>query len=205
MIRIFFEGLLLGLSTGAYCMGTCLVFFMPYLLAEGRHGVRDNLNTVLFFMLGRFISYICFAVLVSFLGVKYRDIFTNRVFYFGLIIVSVLMLVYALTRSFGELKFCRRLLGHFSSARMPFVLGMLSGLHPCMPFLAAAARVLTLGSILLGVVLFLAFFLGTSVYMIPMFFVSYLNRVERLKQIGLMILFLSGLWFLCVGISGVMK
>ena len=205
MIRIFFEGLLLGLSTGAYCLGTCLVFFTPYLLAEGKQRLRDNLNTVLLFMSGRFISYICFAVLVSLLGAKYRDVFTNRVFYFGLIIVSVLMLTYALSRNFGELKFCRQFLGRFSSARMPFVLGILSGLHPCMPFLAAAARVLILGSIFSGVVLFFAFFIGTSVYMIPMVFVSYLNKAERLKQIGLMMLFLSGIWFLCVGISGVIK
>jgi sulfite exporter TauE/SafE len=205
MIQAAFEGLLLGLSTGAYCIGTCLVFFMPYLLAEGRKRLFENLQSILSFMLGRLLSYISFALLISFLGMRYRDIFTNKFSYIGLIIVSSLMLIYALTRNFGELKFCQRLLHHFSSRGMPFVLGMLSGLHPCMPFLAGALRLWELKSLLLGLILFLAFFLGTSVYMVPLLFISYLNRIERLKQIGLMMVFLSGLWFLWIGILGVIR
>lgn len=205
MVRIVTEGLLLGLSTGAYCLGTCMIFFMPYLLGEGRQGVPENLGKILFFMLGRLVAYIGFALGVGFLGMKYRNLFTVKFSYFSLIIVSLLMIAYALTGNFGKLKFCRRIIHHFSSKRMPFALGVFSGLNPCVPFLIGAVRIWTIESISLGVVLFLAFFLGTSVYMIPLVFVSYLNRIKRLKQIGLIIALLSGLWFLFVAIAGLLN
>jgi len=53
--------------------------------------------------------------------------------------------------------------------------------------------------------LFIAFFLGTSSYMIPLVFVSYLNKNERIKQIGIMLALLSSIWFLFTGIAGLMR
>jgi hypothetical protein len=55
------------------------------------------------------------------------------------------------------------------------------------------------------VILFIAFFFGTSVYMIPLVFVSYVNKSERIKRIGLMVAMISGIWFLFVGMSGLMR
>ena len=54
-------------------------------------------------------------------------------------------------------------------------------------------------------ILFIAFFLGTSVYMIPLAFVSYINKSVRIRQISLMVALLSGAWFLYVGISGLAR
>jgi sulfite exporter TauE/SafE len=91
-----------------------------------------------------------------------------------------------------------------SLLRIPFFLGVFSGLNPCPPFLVGVARLLTLNNVLGGVVLFIAFFLGTSVYMAPLLFVSLFNKSARIKQIGLMVGLLSGIWFLFVGITGLM-
>lgn len=204
MTQIIFEGLILGLSSGVYCLGACFVFFMPYLLSEAKQKVFENLKRILSYMAGRLIAYIAFALIMGFIGSSYRNIFTVKFSHFSLIAASLLMLIYALTRNFPDSGFCAYL-RRFSLARIPFFLGLFSGLNPCLPFLVGAARIWTLGSILHGVLLFLAFFLGTSVYMLPLVFVSYLNRVERIKQIGLMVALLSSLWFLFVGIFGVMK
>ena len=168
MIRIFFEGILLGLSTGIYCVGACLVFFMPYLLVEGAGKVSENLKKVSSFMLGRLIAYIAFALIMSFIGMSYQNMFTARFSYICLILASLLMLVYSLTHNFKNSEFCSYIVKGFSMMRVPF-------------------------------------FLGTSVYMIPLVFVSYLNRSERIKHIGLMVALLSSLWFLFVGISGLMR
>lgn len=205
MTQIIFEGLILGLSSGVYCLGACFVFFMPYLLIEAKQKVFENLKKILSYMAGRLIAYIAFALIMGFIGSSYRNIFTVKFSHFSLIAASLLMLIYALTRNFPDSGFCALFLRRFSLTRIPFFLGLFSGLNPCLPFLVGAARLWTLGSILHGVILFMAFFLGTSVYMVPLVFVSYLNRVERIKQIGLMVALLSSLWFLFVGISGVMK
>lgn len=205
MIQIILEGLILGLSAGVYCLGTCLVFFMPYLLAEGRQRVFENLRKILLFMLGRLIAYIGFALIMGFIGITHQNIFTAKLSHFSLIMVSLLMLIYALTHNFPNSKFCSSFINRFSLMRMPFFLGLFSGLNPCLPFLVGLTRLWTLKSIFGGVILFSAFFLGTSVYMIPLVFFSYLNRIERVKQIGVIVALLSGIWFLFVGISGLMN
>jgi len=205
VIQIILEGLMLGLSTGVYCVGACLVFFMPYLLVEGKHKVFENSRKILLFMSGRLIAYIGFALTIGFIGTNHRDILTARFSHFSLVMASLLMLTYALTNNFQDHKFCKSLLLRFSVMRVPFFLGLFSGLNPCAPFLVGVTRLLTLEGILNGVILFVAFFLGTSVYMVPLVFVSYLNRIERVKQIGSIVALLSGAWFLFIGITGLIR
>lgn len=202
MTRIILEGLTLGLSSGIYCIGSCLVFFMPYLLVEGRKGISENLKKVFSFMTGRLAAYIIFALAAGFIGSLYRNIFTVRLSHICLIAASLLMLGYSLAHNFKGHAFCGSLAGRFSLMRIPFFLGFLTGLNPCPPFLVGAARLWTLNDIPGGVMLFVAFFLGTSVYMIPLIFIPYLNRSERIKRIGVMVALLSSLWFLFAGISG---
>lgn len=202
MIRIILEGFILGLSTGVYCVGTCLVFFMPYLLVESKRKVFENFKNIALFMLGRLIAYIGFALLMGFLGIAHRDIFTAKFSYGSLIAASLIMLAYALTNNFADSKLCSFVLYRFRLMRIPFFLGLFTGLNPCLPFMVGVTRLWTLDTMVQGVVLFGAFFFGTSVYMIPLIFVAYLNRIERIKQIGLIVALLSSLWFLFVGILG---
>ncbi|OGX00590.1 MAG: hypothetical protein A3I73_02150 [Omnitrophica bacterium RIFCSPLOWO2_02_FULL_45_16] len=205
MIRIIFEGLMLGLSAGIYCVGACLVFFMPYLLIEGRQKVFENLRKILSFMLGRLISYIAFALIIGFIGASYRNIFTVRFSHICLIAASLLMLIYSVTHNVKDSRFCAGLANRFNLMRLPFFLGLFTGLNPCPPFLVGATRLWTLNDIFGGVILFIAFFLGTSVYMIPLIFVSYINKSERIKHIGVMMALLSSLWFLFMGILGLIR
>ncbi len=196
---------MLGLSSGIYCVGSCLVFFMPYLLVEGKQKVFENLGKILSFMTGRLIAYIAFALITGFIGSSYQSLFTNRFSNICLIAAASLMLIYSLSHSFRGSGFCAPFIRRFSLMRIPFFLGLFTGLNPCPPFLVGVARLLTLNNILGGVVLFIAFFLGTSAYMIPLVFVSYLNKNERIKQIGIMVALLSSIWFLFVGIAGLMR
>lgn len=205
MVRIILEGLILGLSTGIYCVGVCLAFFFPYLLAEGKQKIGENLRKLSSFLVGRLAAYIAFALIMGFLGSSYQGIFTARFSHLSLIIAAALMLIYALSHSFKDTRFCAPLIKHFSLMRIPFFLGLFTGLNPCPPFLVGVARLWTLNNILGGTILFIGFFLGTSVYMIPMAFVAYLNKSERMKQIGLMMALLSSVWFLFVGITGLMR
>ncbi len=205
MIQVITEGLMLGLSTGAYCVGVCMVFFMPYLLIEGKQNIHENLKNILLFLSGRFIAYIAFAWVMAVVGTTYRELFTVRFSHASLIVASLLMLGYAFIHNFSDSKSCMPYLHKLRFMRIPFFLGLFSGLNPCMPFLVGVARLWTLQSVVLGVVLFIAFFFGTSVYMIPLLFVAYLNRIERVRQIGVIVAILSGLWFLVIGISGLIN
>lgn len=205
MIRIILEGLLLGLSAGLYCAGTCLVFFMPYLVVEGRQKIFENLKKISSFMLGRLVAYIAFALIVGFIGTSYRNILTARFSYICLVAASLFMFFYSLAHNFMGSGFCAPFVRRFSLMRIPFFFGLLTGLNPCPPFLVGAARLWTLKGALAGVILFIAFFIGTSVYMIPLVFVHYLTRSERVKRIGLMVALLSSAWFFFVGVWGLIR
>lgn len=205
MIRIVLEGLVLGLSTGSYCLGMCFVFFMPYLCVEGQKNVFENFKKISLFLSGRLIAYVAFALIMGSLGAAGHNIITARVASLSLVAVSLLMLFYGLTHNFADSRFCQTMLHRFKLMRVPFFLGLFSGLNPCPPFLVGLARLWTLNSIMGGVVLFIAFFFGTSVYLAPLVFVAYLNRVERIRQIGLIVTLLSSVWFLFVGITGLMQ
>ncbi len=205
MTRIIFEGLTLGLSSGVCCVGSCLVFFAPYLLVEGRVKISENIKKILSFMLGRLIAYIAFALIMGFIGASYRNIFTVKFSYISLIAASLAMLIYSLSHSFKNSGFCAHFIKRFSLLRIPFFLGVFTGLNLCPPFLVGAARLWTMNNIIGGVILFIAFFLGTSIYILPLVFVSSLNKSERVRQAGLIAALLSGAWFLFVGITGLMR
>jgi sulfite exporter TauE/SafE len=204
MIRIIFEGFFLGLSTGAYCISACLVFFMPYLLVEARQNVRENLKQIGSFMGGRLIAYIGFAVAMGAIETTHKEMFTPRFTHLSLVVVSLIMFFYALSNHFADAKICSTFIHRFRLVRIPFFLGLFSGLSPCMPFLVGATRLWTLNNIGQGVILFAAFFVGTSLYMTPLIFVGYINRFERVKRIGILVALLSSLWFFFVGISGLL-
>jgi len=205
MTRVILEGLMLGLSSGIYCVGSCLVFFTPYLLVEGKQKVFENLGKILLFMVGRLIAYIAFALIIGFIGSSYQSLFTNRFSNICLIAAAALMLIYTLGHSFRDFGFCAFFIRHFRLIRIPFFLGLFTGLNPCPPFLVGIGRLLTLNNIFAGVVLFIAFFLGTSVYMLPLLFVSRLNKNARIKQIGIMLALVSSIWFLFAGIAGLAR
>ena len=125
-MRIIIEGLMLGLSTGANCAGSCLVFFMPYLLAEGKPQLWENLKKISLVMLGRLIAYSSFALIMGFLGSEFKHVFTDRLAHLGLIAASLLMLIYVLTHKFSESKFCSYFIRRFNLIRLPFFLGLFS-------------------------------------------------------------------------------
>jgi sulfite exporter TauE/SafE len=205
MTRIIIEGFALGLSAGIYCAGACLSFFMPYLIAEGEGKLLANMRKISSFLAGRFIAYIAFALIISLIGNAHRDILTAGTSHICLIAASLVMLGYSLAHNFGVHGPCVSSAGRSKLIGVPFFLGLFTGMNPCPPFLVGATRILTLASIPEGCLLFAAFFAGTSVYMLPLVFVPYFARGERIKRIGLMVAFLSGIWFLIAGIMGVVR
>ena len=84
---------------------------------------------------------------------------------------------------------------------MPPVLGFLTGINPCPPFLLATTYVLDGADPLDGVLLFVAFFAGTSLYMLPLAFVGLLSRYEQIREVARLTAIIVGVVFLLMGIS----
>ena len=164
MIEHLIEGSLLGLATGTACLATCGPVYFSYLLSEERSG-RESVLVILLLSAGRFVSYALFGALVGLLGG-----YISRSF--RLLLASSGYLLFSLFLVFSVVRVRRACAGCSTSkllrmTRSPLLLGILTGFSICPAFLIALTRAFDKGGSLVGSLLFVGFFVGTTVYMVP--------------------------------------
>lgn len=210
MISMFGEALLLGLSTGTYCVVSCAPVLLPFLFSEtGKH--KNTTIYIIRFMLGRFVGYILIGALLGMTGTLAMEKMPVRIH--AMISAAVYLmigLVMLLTGIFYFAKgshFCRAINRRLTPRLNAMVLGILTGINFCPPFLAAAARVFSYRQALTGIPYFFFFYLGTSVYLLPLFgiplFKKHINELRIVARITTVIL---GIYFFVFpGLSGIAR
>ncbi len=200
------QGFLLGLAVAPTCLAYCAPVLVPYLLGEGRD-VRQNYAVLGQFLGGRLGGYLLFGLLawaanqLLFQDTRYQG------FTFGLIYVALagFLALYGLSRPPTA---CagRSLRGLLSMLRarwpvlLPLTLGFFTGLNLCPPFLLAVTEAAHAGSAWESVLFFLAFFLGTAVYFIPLPFLGALRRFPALQTVGKLAAVVMAAYYGYVGI-----
>jgi hypothetical protein len=210
---MMFEGFLLGLSTCTVCLATCAPVMVPFFLAEGRP-LGSGFWALLQFLGGRLIGYGVFAVLAWGLGQALGELPAGRGLLLGAatVLLSAVLIIYG----FGVLPL--RPLRHDCPAEpaagwrervqkrwpflLPVLLGFLTGLNLCPPFLLALTR--AAGGehppgLAASLLFFLAFFLGTSVCFVPMPLLGTFRRLQVLKILGRLAAGLVGIYLLVSG------
>jgi len=191
-------GFLTGLSVGIYCLGICLPIFVPILLSQERK-TKESFWLVLEFSAGRLLGYLTFGFLVGWLGVVIESKIVHQIAQLSTALMGVLMLGYSLgLTALWRYQACRTF---FQKVRIPILLGFLTGLNVCPPFLASLGFVFNLKSILLGVLYFLFFFLGTSVYIVPLAFLGIFSQQPFFQKIARISGVLVGGYFLISGLT----
>ena len=191
-------GFLTGLSVGVYCLGICLPIFIPVLLAEKRK-TKESFLLILEFSLGRFLGYLLFGFIVGWLGVVVQSKIIHQIVRLSTSLMGVLMIGYSLgLTSFWGHKKCKAV---FHKLKIPILLGFLTGINVCPPFLASLTYVFNLQSVLLGVLYFLFFFLGTSIYIVPLAFLGVFSQQTIFQKIARISGILVGTYFLILGLG----
>jgi sulfite exporter TauE/SafE len=198
MMEVAIQGILLGLSTGLFCLGYCAPVFVPLIMSEKR-AVAHNALVVGELALGRLIAYLLSGAVAGYLGMQLEGPAFQRIIGWAMIILSAILLLYVVTMRWPHLTLCRWAKGsHF---RFPIVFGFLTGINICPPFLLAVAYTFGLGSMVIGTIFFGGFFLGTSVYLLVLLPLGYLGQWQNLRIIALITAILSGVFFLFMGIA----
>jgi len=205
MTKIVIEGFSLGVSSGIYCLSSCIVFFLPYMFSEARQGIKNNFFLLLEFLFGRLCAYLIFALMISFLAQRYKEFIQPSFLSFALIFSSLLMIIYALVKNLPALKICQRIHSFWVFRRIPFILGFLLGINICPPFLLGLVKLIEIANIFLGVVFFLSFFLATCLYTLFLLFFAGFTHIQRLQNIARLVSLLVGLWFLFNGLLAFLK
>lgn len=201
MPALFSEGFLLGLSTGFYCLASCLPLLAPYLLAEGRAAWKFNFYIFLQFLGGRFAAYMLFALLASLAGKAGRYALPAWVVPLSMSACGLFMVFLAFSRLRGHAAPCllKKDLSPFFR-RLPLALGFVTGINVCPPFMAGFLRLLEMADIPNGFAYFGGFFSATSLFISPVLLgTPWLG--QRASEIGRLTLLLAGLWYLVLGLN----
>ncbi len=195
------EAFLLGLSTGPVCLAYCAPILVPLIVSEEeQHKYSRTLRLLGLFLLGRFGGYLSVGLVTGLLG--------SRIFKFGkgspqvvlTLLIGIILLVLGLMKNFPHLKLCKIWPGGRSSAGWGVVLGFLTGLSICPPFIAAMTASAALGSLQGSIFYFTAFFFGTALYLPLMILLGPLCRIEAANHVAKICLILTGSWFTLKGL-----
>lgn len=195
MIAKILSGFLAGLSVGVYCLGLCLPIFLPLLLSQNQKG-KKSLRLVLEFSLGRLLGYLVFGLIFGWFGQLIQSSYVHLLAGLANLWMGILMIIYSL--GLLDKKFCRFI--SFAKIKWPIVLGFLTGVNICPPFLGSLAYVFNLKSIIISLFYFLMFFLGTSAYIIPFTLLGAFSGKTWLQKIAQYSGILVGIYFVIINL-----
>ncbi len=194
------EGFALGISLGATCFLTCGPVVLSFLLRR-EHSLASSFLTLAQILIGRFVGYSLVGVLAGALGGMIPE--SVRVpLGLGSIVVLGAMLVYYGVKGGAVERGCP-VKGFKRYATHPILLGFLTGLEVCPPFILAAMRAATSGGAIAGFTLFIGFFAGTSIFMLPIAFFGVASSFKGVRVFGAIASVIVGMWFVAQGTSGI--
>lgn len=203
----FGEALLLGLASGPACVASCGPVLVPSLLAE-RGGLPLNVRYLGAFLSTRLLGYLLFAAAAWEVGTLTALRAPTRGFIFALIhlLLGAVLLRYAYSagRACNQAPGPPHLvtIGAAGNHRLSgaAVLGLLTGISLCPPFVAAGIRAAGLPTVVAALLFFASFFVGTSVWFVPFAGFGWLRRNEALTTVARMTMALIALFYFYAGL-----
>lgn len=200
LLTLAARALLLGLSTGLFCVGFCVPLLGPVMLSRKKSGFRQSAVSICLFLGGRLVAYLLFGLVFGALGSTLAGVSSVKPVLVPLLygILGLLLVVYGLVQSFPHIGLCRLLSPRFSSNWYVVVLGFLAGINLCPPFLLAVTAAMDIGGALQGMFFFLVFFVATSVYLLPLLLSGLVNRFGSVRFAARATAVVAGLYFVYV-------
>ncbi|MGB9742150.1 MAG: sulfite exporter TauE/SafE family protein [candidate division WOR-3 bacterium] len=201
-LTLLARALILGLTTGGYCLGFCLPVVAPPFFGA-RSASKAALRLVVF-LSGRLVSYLGFGVLAGLVGTVLNNYHLFRAVglpavYF---LLGILLISYGITsfNPFARFAICRLLQPKLNSNWFLFLLGILVGISPCPPFLLALVNVLDRAGVLNGLLFFFVFFFATTIYFLPLIPAGYLSRFEVIRTAARILATITGVYFIIIAL-----
>lgn len=205
------SGFFLGVANGITCLATCAAVLVPLFLGEGQR-LKENSLLLGKFLAGRLAGYLLFGVLAWAANwvILHEPAARSVIFGATYFLLAGMMLAYGA----GKLHLTcavtprdlRARFGGYAWLRpwLPAVFGLLTGLNLCPPFLLAFTNAALNGTLIGSLAFFAAFFLGTSIYLLPVplvgAFRSSPQTGQALQTIGKMAAVLMSLYYVYSGI-----
>jgi len=195
MVEQLFFGFLAGISSGVFCVSSCFPIFIP-LLMTAKQSFKSSFRVVFEFSLGRLAGYMLIGSIVGLLGEIITITFIHNLSAFALIISGLLLVLYSL----ALLKHLSKRYCFVKKVKMPLLLGLLTGVNICPPFVASLAYVFNLKSFVSSLFYFFAFYVGTSLYFLPACLLGIFSDDNLIQKFAKIAGVFVGLYFIAKGI-----
>lgn len=197
----FVQPFLLGVSSGLFCVSYCVPFIAPYMVLEERKKTENSL-VVLKILLGRLLGYLCFGAFFGFLGEQVTNQTVDAAMKASLMILSIILILYTLEIIKRKKESCPIF---WLKNKTPVLMGFLMGVKICPPVLMALMYIFTLHNFLAGLFFFSFFFLGTSIYFLPLTFLGFLNKIKEFQLAGRISALIVGITFFIYNFYTILK
>lgn len=196
------ESLILGLSSGSACLATCGMVMFPYLMA-GSADVKRIATDLSLFLFTRLFVYIILATVSWFFGqaVLGNSVVRNVVPGILYIVFAVMLVWYAISNN--RTRECpAKIVTTVNNKRLvPVFLGVVNSIGFCPALLIILTKGATQGTLVQSYLSFLAFFIGSSIWFLPLPLAGKIRKKEVLKTIGILATGLAGIIFMIKGIT----
>ena len=196
------DSLILGLSSGSACLATCGMVMFPYLMA-GSAGVKRIAIDLSLFLITRFVVYFILATLAWYFG---QALFSNPVV--RNIVPGILYIVFAVMLVWYSISKNRnpdcpaKIVKTVNNHRLvPILLGLVNSLGFCPALFIILTKGATQGTLIQSYLAFLAFFIGSSLWFLPLPLAGKIQKKEVLKNIGILATGLAGIIFMIKGLT----
>lgn len=195
------DSFILGLSSGSACLATCGMVMFPYLMA-GSAGVKKIAIDLSLFLFTRLIIYLLLATLAWYFGqALFSNILVRNIVPGILYIVFAIMLVWYSISNNKNRDCPAKIVTTVNNKKLvPIFLGVVNSLGFCPALFIILTKSATQGTIYQSYLAFLAFFIGSSIWFLPMPMAGKIRRKEILSTIGILATGLAGMIFMIKGL-----
>jgi hypothetical protein len=196
------DSFILGLSSGSACLVTCGMVMFPYLMA-GAAGTRRIAVDLSIFLFTRLVIYFILATSAWYFG---QAIFSNPVVRNVVpgvlyIVFAVMLIWYSIDKSRNP-KCPAKIVKTVNNRRLvPILLGIVNSLGFCPALFIILTKGATQGTLVQSYFAFLAFFIGSSIWFLPLPLAGRIRKKEILKTVGILATGLAGIIFMIKGLT----
>ncbi|MCE5345924.1 MAG: sulfite exporter TauE/SafE family protein [Bacteroidales bacterium] len=196
------DSFILGLSTGSACLLTCGMVMFPYLLAGSADVWRITADLSIFF-LTRLTVYFLLATASWYFGqVLFMNPVVKSIVPGILYIVFAVMLIwYSISRK-RQLQCPSGFVTTIDNRRLiPILLGVVNSIGFCPALFIILTKGASESTLVQSYKAFLAFFIGSSLWFLPLPLAGKIRKKKVLQTIGILATGLAGIIFIIKGIT----
>ena len=196
------DSFILGISSGSACLATCGMVMFPYLMA-GEAGVKKIIIDLSLFLLTRFVIYFMLATVAWFFGQAFfnNPVVRNIIPGILYIVFAVLLVWYSFDKNRNPACPAKIIKSVTDRRLVPILLGVVNSLGFCPALFLILTKSAIQVTLAQSYIAFLAFFVGSSLWFLPLPLAGKIRKKEVLRNIGILATGLAGIIFMIKGLT----